>query len=506
MQKVLTQWPSERMILLTHVKELIEQNYRALLKVWPSAPVGIFSAGLDRKEAYAPLVLGGIASVKNNIQAIGARSVLFIDEAHLLSPNEASMYQTVIAELQSINPYKMRVVGLSATPFRMGQGMITDGGLFTDIVYDITGVDAFNKLIDDRYLSLLIPKQTHNVIDVSDVREMASDYNQKDLCQTIIKQNITQRALAEAYDIARHRKSWIVFGAGIENCEKITDILCTMGVGATCVHSKMSDEQRDTRIQAFKNGYFQAIVSNNILTTGFDHPQVDCIVDLRPTVSVVLHVQKYGRGTRPYFHPSYNYEQLHHLHHRIDAIAMGGKENCIVLDFAGNTMRLGPINDPRIPRKKGKGTGEVPVKLCDSCGAYNHISARFCVDCGDMFIFKTKLKPSAETADIIRASEPTVKILPVTQCFPMLHSKPGKTPKLKLQYWSGFQMVNHWLDFEGIGFSKHKAHDWFRQMKGDDFPLTVTEALARFKECRVPTHIKVDTSGKYPEIVEFLFQ
>lgn len=504
MEMAMKLWPNQRMLLLTHVKELIEQNHRTLQKLWPTAPVGIVSAGLGKKEFWAPLVFGGIGSVRNSAAQLGHRDLLFVDEAHLISTNENSMYQQVITDLLQINPY-MKMIGLSATPFRMGQGMITDGGLFTDMIFDITGVEAFNKLIDDLYLSNLIPKRVDNVIDVSDVRQLYNDFNQGQLQESILKQNITAKALAEAYHLAMDRKSWIVFGAGIKNCELICEILNAMGVASTVVHSKMDDDERDNRITAFKNGYFRAIISNNILTTGFDHPAVDCILDLRPTTSVVLHIQKYGRGTRPYFHPSYSYEQLEEYHHRKDAIEMGGKRNCIVLDFAGNTQRLGPINDPRIPSKKGKKTGDVPVKLCDWCGAYNHISARICCDCGKEFVFATKLKPNASTTEIIRRDEPKIEIIPVQMMFPKIHKKAGKPDSLKVSYFQGVRMFDCYLGFDSVGFPKHKAHDWWRQHVGEPIPETTSEAFSLFRNARIPKEIRVDTGGKFNEILEYTF-
>jgi len=406
MKSALTRWPDQRFIVLTHVKELIQQNYNALLAVWPTAPASIFSAGLGTKEGFAPIVIGGVGSVVNATSQIGRRDILFIDEAHLLSPKDDSMYQRVIAELKVYNQ-RLKVIGLTATAFRMGQGRLTDPvfkdgkespALFTDTTFDLTGIDAFNKLIDDCYLSPLVPRSTENVIDVSDVRQLANDFNQSELIKTIDLQNITNRALIEAYELCRDRKSWIVFGAGIKNCLQIRDILNGMGVATTAVHSNtkefgMSTDERNKAIIAFKAGRFRAIVSNNILTTGFDHSAVDAIVDLRPTTSIPLHIQKYGRGTRPYFAPWYTFEQLQHVRYRKEAIEAGGKHNCLVLDFAGNTPRLGPINDPRIPnRKKSDGSGDAPIKLCPDCCAYHHTTVRVCCECNHEFIFKTKLK------------------------------------------------------------------------------------------------------------------
>lgn len=504
MQQVMQQWPNQRMVLLTHVKELIQQNHRTLQRLWPTAPVGICSSGLGAKEPWAPLVFGGVASVKNSAWELGHRDIMFIDEAHLLSPNESSMYRKIISDLMLINP-NMKVIGLTATPFRMGQGRLTDDGLFTDLIFDMTGVDAFNRLLDEYYLSPLIPKRVSNVIDVSDVRQLATDFNQGQLQESILRQNITGKSLEEAYYLAQDRKCWIVFGAGIENCEQINTILNNMGVVSTIVHSKMDDDTRDTRLKCFKDGIFRAIVSNNILTTGFDHPKVDCIIDLRPTTSVVLHIQKYGRGTRPYFHSDYSFEQLEELHWRKEAIERGGKTNCIVLDFAGNTERLGPINDPRIPNKKGKSTGDIPVKLCENCGAYNHISARICIDCGDAFIFKTKIKPNASTAEIIKASEPKIKITNIDRMFATIHKKAGKPDSLKVTYFNGIQIFTAYLAFESIGYPRHIAHEWYRQHIGEPIPETTAEAFSLFGNARRPTQLKVDTSGKYTQILEYLF-
>ncbi len=517
--RALQEFPNQRILVLTHIKELITQNFKALKAVWPTAPASIYSAGLGTKEGHAPIVIGGVASVVNSMGQIGRRDVLFIDEAHLLSPNENSMYQKVINILLQYNPY-MKVIGLTATPFRMGQGRLTDDivrgetttpSIFTDICFDITGVDAFNRLIDECYLSPLIPKHTENTIDVSGVRMLANDFNQNELIQSISRQNITGRALAEAYEDCKDRKSWIVFGAGIKNCKEITNMLNAMGVAATVVHSNtkdypMSDEERSNAIAGFKAGRFRAIVSNNILTTGFDHAPVDAIIDLRPTTSIPLHVQKYGRGTRPYFAKWFTYEQLQYLIYRKEAMEAGGKKNCLVLDFAGNTPRLGPINNPQIPKqRKGDGTGDVPMKLCPECDTYHHTTARICTYCGCEFVFKSKLKDYASTEAIIVRSLAQHKYLDVTGMFPSIHNKKNKVPTLKISYMCGIQLFRVWLSFDGKGLAKHRAHEWWRQHQGDELPTSVQEAFDRFRECRQTRKLKVDLSPEYPEVLEYLF-
>jgi len=135
--RVLRQWPTQRFLLITHVKELIAQNAEKMLDVWPEAPLGIYSAGLKSKDTAHPIVFGGIQSMIRNAPAFGHRDIIFVDEAHLVSAEESGQYQTFFALMKLINP-NVRIIGMSATLYRMGMGMITDNGLFTHIVYDLT--------------------------------------------------------------------------------------------------------------------------------------------------------------------------------------------------------------------------------------------------------------------------------------------------------------------------------------------------------------------------------
>ncbi|WP_423237389.1 DEAD/DEAH box helicase, partial [Enterobacter cloacae] len=119
-------------------------------------------------------------------------------------------------------------------------------------------------------------------------------------------------------------------------------------------------KERDTIINDFKSGRITAVVNNNVLTTGFDHPGLDLIVVLRPSESSRLWVQILGRGTRPDYADGFD---LSTTAGRLQAIAASHKQNCLVLDYSGNTRRLGPINDPVMPKRPGqKGKSTAPVK------------------------------------------------------------------------------------------------------------------------------------------------
>lgn len=498
-RRVFGWWPNQRIMMLTHVKELIEQNAEKLISVWLTAPLGIYSAGLKSRDMILPIVFGGVQSVSKaisksvqqddgtpaHLKHFGWRDLVIIDECHLLSPKEDTMYQFIISELLKINP-NLKVIGLTATPYRLKQGMITeDDGLFTDLCYDITGVDAFNRLIFEGYISPLIPKRTNVEIDTSNVKLAAGDFNGKQLNE--VADEITYDAVKEIVEQGQDRESWLVFASGVENSEHVAGMLQSFGIPAAASHSKLKASENDARIKAFKSGELRALVNNNKLTTGFDHPPIDLIAMLRPTLSPGLWVQMLGRGTRP--SPD------------------TGKRNCLVLDFAGNTRRLGPINDPIKPRKPGQAGGDAPVRICEVCGVYNHASARNCISCGSEFSFETKIFASAGSEELLRSDAPIVEYFDVQKVIYNLHEKRNKEgvlispPSMKVSYFCGFQMFSEWICIEHNGLPGKRARDWWRQRHHSDPPPTTNEALRHVSELRVPARVRVWTNKKYPEVL-----
>lgn len=518
---VLQTWPNQRIMMATHVKELVDQNADKMRIIWPQAPLGIFSAGLGEKTAGMPITFGGVKSILNALRqdplAFGRIDLFIIDECHLVSPKDNTAYQEVIRILRSVNPF-LRIIGLSATPYRLGLGMITDGGIFTDMAYDITGLRAFNRLLDDGYLSPLIPMPTETVLDISGVHMRGGDFVQNELQAAVVKQETTWKALQEVAFAAQYRHHWLIFATGIEHVKMIVQMLNYMGIPAAGIHSNskkhpMSDDERDDNIARFKAGQIRALVNADILTTGFDFPALDCIILLRPTSSPGLHVQILGRGTRPLYAPGFD---LDSMEGRLAAMKASYKQNCLVLDFAGNTMRLGPINDPRIPGKKGPGTGEIPIKVCDNCGCMNHISARTCIQCGEEFTFQEKLSAKASTAALIVRDEPQVEVFKVDRVTYAPHVKPGFPPSLKVSYFCGVRRFTEWMCFEHHGNPiQRKAHAWWRKCVPEDFiapdnwidsfPPTIKDVLPVVDRLKTPPAIRVWVNKKYPEILAHLF-
>ena len=518
-------WPGQRVLVLTHVKELIAQNYEKLMSMWPQAPAGICSAGLGRRDLTHPIVFGGIASVYKIIAQLGPRDLLLVDEAHLVNPSEGAegqqegelgMYRTVIACLRQTRP-KMRVIGFTATPWKLGHGKITVDGLFTDICCDMIGIEPFNWLIAQGYLMRLIPKRTKMLLDTSGVHTRAGEFIAGELQNAVNKRSITIKAVEEALEAGADRRSWLVFCSGVEHAIDTAAIMNEMGIPAIAIHSKMTKAERDDGLRDFKSGKYRAAVNNNVLTTGFDHPHIDLIIVLRPTQSAVLWVQMLGRGTRPVFAPGFD---ITTLEGRCRAIEMGGKHNCLVLDFADNTRNLGCINDPKIPHRKGEGGGEAPSKECDVCNTWNHASARWCGGlpkehlefdpsngCGFEFTFQLKLKQESSTQELIKGDMPVTKVFKIDHVTCMMHEKQGGSPMMKVTYYSGHKMFNDYIAPDHPHqVVRKKTRDWWKERTSLPLPETTDQILAIADTLPPPTHLRVWTNKKpYPQIMAACF-
>jgi DNA repair protein RadD len=223
----------------------------------------------------------------------------------------------------------------------------------------------------------------------------------------------------------------------------------------------------------------------SVLTTGFDAPGIDLVALLRPTESVSLYVQMIGRGTR----------------------LAEGKEDCIILDFAGNTARHGPIDTVDGNRgQKGEEPGVAPIKTCPECQTINHAAARECLSCGYVFPPpETKLAPKAATNAVLSTQivPEWVSVLGVSYA---IHSKPDKPPSLRVTYQCGLTNHSEWICFDHSGYPRNKAEAWWiKRAQGGQVPRNTAEAMDRRAELTAPSAIRVKPVGKYVEIVGYQF-
>jgi DNA repair protein RadD len=465
------------------VKELIQQNFLALLRAWPEAPAGIYSAGLSRRDIRAQVLFAGIQSIHRHARQVQRCDLVLIDEAHLLGRSDSSMYRSFLKELNEINGGLLKVVGFTATPYRLDSGLLHEGKdrLFTDIAFQVPVLD----MIQQGYLCPVVPKQTTTQLDVGGVGTRGGEFIAKELEAAVDRDEVTRAAVAEIVQHGHDRGSWLVFCSGVAHARHVRDAIREHGVSCETVTGETPGPERDAILSAFKTGRLRCVTNANVLTTGFDAPGVDLIALLRPTKSVGLYVQMVGRGTR----------------------LAEGKDDCLVLDFAGNTARHGPIDmvDGR-KKEKSEEPGEAPIKVCPECQTINHASVRRCVGCDYEFPPPVvKVAPQA-ASNALLSTQIQATWADVTGISYARHEKPGKPASLRVTYECGLARHSEWVCFEHTGFPREKALVWWRRRAGNlPPPATVDEALRQVSYLRRPIAIQVRPVGQYTEITAVRF-
>lgn len=477
---VLKAWPDQRVLVVTHVRELIAQNHAEMLGLWPEAPAGIYSAGLGRRDAGARILFAGIQSIHDKAARIGHADLVLIDEAHLIPGKSNTMYRRFLADLKAINP-ALKVIGFTATPYRTGSGMLHEGetALFTDIAFEASVRD----LIDQGWLCPLVSKQTTTRLDVTGVGTRGGEFIARDLEAAVDRDAITRAAVDEVIALGEARRSWLAFCAGVRHATHVAAEFERRGVRAATIFGDTPKQDRDRIIADFKRGEIRALASMGVLTTGFNAPAVDLIAMLRPTKSAGLYVQMAGRGTR----------------------LSPGKETCLVLDFAGNVRRHGPIDLVRPKRPGGSGDSPPPTKICPRCQSILPIAALDCPDCGYQFPGReVKIEPAATTLEILSTGKP--QWLTVTDVSYRRHEKFGGRTSMKVVYRCGLVLHTEWVCFEHQGFARRKAEAWWRRRApGTPVPQHVDAALAMAPRLPRPTEIAVRPAGRFTEITDWRF-
>lgn len=470
-----------RVVVATHRRELIFQDYKAIRSIYPQAQIGIVSAGIGKKEYGHPVTIGGIQTMINKPDLLGRVDVLIVDEAHLISPVDGTSYQTLIKTLRGKNP-DMRLVGLTATPFRLGQGYLTEGeeALFTSIAYSVD----VKKLIVDGWLSNVVTGYATATIDLKGVGTRMGEFAANDL---ELASDVDKINDAVAGDIKKAldggRTSALVFGTSVAHARRLANATRMQGISTETITGETPPGERDVIIAAFKSRKLNCITSCDVLTTGFDAPVVDVIALVRPTMSPSLYVQMVGRGMR----------------------TADNKTDCLLLDYGGNIARHGPIDNVRV-RPRPPGEGDAPVKICPECCACCAASARVCDHCG--FAFPDVIRKANKEASVLPAlsvsvvlpkQEPKPKPKPEPQIHVVgrvewhKHNKrnaPEGTPStLRIDYWpvaeyAAAPCAREWicLDHQEGSFPWDKAFAWWHQHVDAPFPDSVDAAIVALND------------------------
>jgi len=480
-RETLEQWPNERLLVVTHVKELIQQDYKELMGLWPEAPAGIYSAGLKRREAQAQVLFCGIQSIHKRAEELGACDLILVDESHLIPRSSDTMYRRFIESMAALND-QVKIIGLTATHYRLDSGLLTEGDnrVFTDIAYEV----PVKRLIDEKWLCPLVTKAPTTELDVSGVHMRGGDYIAGELAAAVDRSEINSAVVREIVHYGRDRKSWLIFCSGIEHAKNIRNALRILGITSETVSGETNAMERDFILSEFKAGRIRAVTNCDILTTGFNHPGIDLIAFLRPTQSTGLYVQMAGRGMRN----------------------APGKSNCVILDFSGNIQRHGPIDLVEPKTSSRNGNGKAPVKTCPNCRTVLHNRVGVCPECGHKFPGRPEptLDPTASARPIISPAAPIwVKVDKIAY---RRHTKVGKPDSLRVDYYENpFTFYSEWVCLEHGESVTHRAIQWWRRRSDDPPPLTVTDALWLADRLKQPSEVLVIEQGKYWRIISYRF-
>jgi DNA repair protein RadD len=479
-QHVQQNWPGSRIIVLAHVKELIQQNHDKMKEVWPEVDAGIYSAGLNRRDTTNAVIFASIQSVKNRALELGNFDFVIIDEAHRIPPGGDGAYLTFIRAVKKNNPH-CRAFGLTATPYRLQGGEVCGPKrVLTEIVYDV----GVKRLIDEGYLCRPVVKGGEQRVDLSKIAKSNGDYNASALDEAMSAELLVGQTIDEFMRLAADRNAWILFGSGEKHIRAMQDAFANRhGIHLPIVTGKTPRAERDRTIVEFKAGKHRGILNINVLSEGFDAPFIDCVGMFRPTKSPGLYYQQVGRGFR--------------LH--------SSKKDFLVLDFADNVLEHGPIDQLKPPRQGGKGAA--PQRKCPECQSYCPAGAKDCAECGFVFPeagerdLEVRHHTTANGVDILSGGD-GAQWNDVDEWALSLHSKPGKPPSMRVTYHVGLAQANEWVLLEHGSMARARAVQWWTERGGaKPAPRTVDEALQRKQEIQRPKQICANWAGRYPEII-----
>lgn len=473
-------YPGTRVLMLTHVSELIQQNAEELVGILPDVDLGFYSASLGQKRLDRQVTFAGIQSIWERApDMVPPPDLVVIDEAHLVPKTTTTRYGKFLDDLRQCNP-DVKIVGLTATPFRLDSGYLHKGkgAIFDGIAYDI----PVGQLIDEGYLAPLVSKGAKSKIDLTNVGKRGGEFIESQLASAASDPDLVKATVEEILRFGAVRKSWLVFASGIEHAEMIRAEMEASGVDAEVVTGSDNKTDRARKIADFKSTRLKCLINIGVLTAGFNHPATDLVAMVRATASPGLYVQMAGRGTRK----------------------ADGKDDCLLLDFGGNVERHGFIDAVRVKDKtQSKGDGEAPAKECPECQEMVYAGLRVCPGCGHEFPAPEPSHEKNAYGGAVLSSQVQAEWVEVDDVTYQRHQKAGKPDSVRVTYHCGIKMVNEWLcpDHGGYATSRYRA----RMSALGAAAGTTDDALAEAPiSWTMPTRIKIKPRANDPRFDEIV--
>lgn len=449
---------NKRVCLLAHRKELLQQAGQKL-----SVPFGYYSASIGEKEENQQITVANIQSIcKIDLQPF---DLIIIDECHRIdNSGENGQYW------EFINKHKQaKILGLSATPYRLKGGALDWG----HIVYETT----YKTLFDNKFLTPLLNKVT-NTPELKDIKITLGEFSQEQLEAVMFDANLLSASVENIIKYSQDRKSVLIFTVSVNHSNLLQKVLSNNGIESETIDGKTPKDLRGDILENFKSGNIKFLINCEMLLEGFDAPCIDMIVCLRPTKSKGLHEQMLGRGTRLF----------------------EGKENCLLLDMAGNLQEHGGLGSPFEESSK-KEARPNKGKACPSCESFAPVGSLECPDCGFKF-------PEPEAPKVNHNSKPDfktdtvynpIKKYAVTTVFYRSHRSKAGNLNLRVDYYCKdvpYGKISEWLSpYSDKEWARNNCYNFFKE-RGKELmspveSYSIDDLIFHAEELKKPKYIMI---------------
>ena len=269
-----TRWQG-RVLVLAHRQELLEQNADKIRRLCPEIPVGLFSSGLGKRDTSQPVICAGIQSVYKRACEFEPFDLAIVDEGHLLSGRDDSMYGRFLSDARVINP-QLRLIGLTATPFRLDSGLIYGPDrIFSDVCNEI----SIRQLLADGFLCALVSKTGATRFDTSGLHVRGGEFVSREIEDLMGADELVEAACSEIVELTQDRNTVLIFAAGVEHGRHVQRILqerhdveCGFVCGETPGAERNETLSRFARVTGnslFEKTPLKFLVNVSVLTTGY---------------------------------------------------------------------------------------------------------------------------------------------------------------------------------------------------------------------------------------------
>lgn len=295
-----------RTLILVHRDELLQQAIEKIRMVWPEAVVGVVKGRQNQLDAGAIAASVQTLVRKDRRAQLPPFELVIVDEAHHYV---AHQYREVLGDLGAWREDGPLVVGFTATPQRGDKVGLQR--VFQKVAFH----RSILSMIRQGYLCDLKGIQVRAEFDLDDVKTVAGDYDEQDLAR-VVNQPWFNDLVVDAYRKHAEGRQAIAFACSVDHATELAGRFMSAGIAAGVVHGRLNGRERHAILESFRKQDIQVLSNCELLTEGFDAPEVSAVLLARPTKSQALYTQMVGRGIRLF----------------------PGKAECMVLDFVGNSQ------------------------------------------------------------------------------------------------------------------------------------------------------------------------